>query len=337
MNLLSLLGGQMLWVGGEDSLAQVVLSLITDDYDRMRAEAERERTEFFKQRDYLRTRRSTANAGVVAALTAAGITAQVDSGDASESEEERKAFSSAPLSVLDNGVGVISINGGLVNSDKWYLKYMGMVGYPHIQDSLVEAYSNPDVKSVVLAIKSPGGAVSGVSETAAAIRALGTVKPVSTFADGLMASGGYWLGSQTGDVMAAPMSQIGSIGVVMTHIEYSKMMEKAGITATVMRKGEYKMLMTPHEPLSDKAKAQAENDMNVIYDSFTQDVANGMGVSQDTVKSQWGEGRVFWTNEAIGLGMANSSGSLTDAVAKSAQNAENRAKQANGAGVRHHF
>lgn len=331
MNLLSLLGGQMLWVGGEDSLAQLVLALVTDDYDRMRAEAQRERDEFFKRRDFLRTQRTDAAAGAVAALTAAGITLQVSSGNAEESDSERKAFSSAPLQVLDNGVGVITINGGLVNSDSWYLKYMGMVGYPHIQDSLVEAYSNPDVKSVVLAIKSPGGAVSGVSETAAAIRALGTVKPVSTFADGMMASGGYWLGSQTGDIMAASMSQLGSIGVVMTHIEYSKMMEKAGITATVMRKGEYKMLMTPHEPLSDKAKAQAENDMSVIYDAFTQDVANGMNVSQDKVKNTWGEGRVFWTNEAVSLGMANSSGSLTDAVAKSAQNAENRAKQASGA------
>jgi signal peptide peptidase SppA len=331
MNLLSLLGGQMLWVGGADSFAQLVMTLVSDDYSRLMVEAERDRAEFFKGRDFARTQQAAMTSKLSAAMTSAGIMMQVNSGaDDSEAEAERKAFSSAPLQVLDNGVGVISINGGLVNSDKWYLKYLGMVGYPHIQDSIVEAYSNPDVKSVVLSIKSPGGAVSGIAETAAAVRALGTIKPVSTHAEGIMASGGYWLGSQTGDVMAASMTQIGSIGVVMTHIEYSKMMENAGITATVLRKGEYKMLMTPHEPLSDKAKAQAHSDMNVIYDAFTQDVANGMGVSQDTVKNSWGEGRVFWTNEAVQLGMANSSGSLTDAVAKSAQTAENRAKQANG-------
>src|SRR4051812_8821898 len=100
MNLLSLLGGQMLWVGGEDSLAQLVLALVTDDYDRMRAEAQRERDEFFKRRDFLRTQRTDAAAGAVAALTAAGITLQVSSGNAEESDSERKAFSSAPLQVL---------------------------------------------------------------------------------------------------------------------------------------------------------------------------------------------------------------------------------------------
>lgn len=327
MNLLQLLGGQMLWAGNGDSLASILMALVSDEYKTAREEAEADRREFLSARASIAERRQLAFKQVSAAAT----TFRIDMGDeGDDAEEERKRFSSAPLSVDSDGVGVITINGGLVNSDKYYLKYMGMVGYPHIQDSLVEAYKRPDVKSVVLQVKSPGGAVSGVKETGDAIRALNTFKPVSTHADGIMASGGYWLGSQTGDITAAPMSQLGSIGVIMTHMEYSKMLEQAGITATVLRKGEFKALMQPTEPLSEKAKAQAYADMDHIYEAFTGDVATGMNVAQDRVKNSWGEGKVFWTPEAVSLGMANSSGSLTDAVAKSRQNAENRAKQTNG-------
>lgn len=317
----------MLWAGSGDSLASTLLALISDEFKTARAEADEDRREFLAARAARHEKRQA----VLKQVQSVSAAFRVDMGDeGDDQEEERKRYSSAPLTVGADGVGVISINGGLVSTDKWYLKYMGMVGYPHIQDSLVEAYKRPDVTSVVLQIKSPGGAVSGVKETGDAIRALNTFKPVSTFADGIMASGGYWLGSQTGDITAGEMSQLGSIGVIMTHLEYSKMLEQAGITATVMRKGEYKALLSPYEPLSDKARAQAQADMDFIYEAFTSDVARGMNVAQDRVKSSWGEGKVFWTDEAVSLGMANSSGSLTDAVAKSRQNAENRAKQTTG-------
>lgn len=117
MNLLQMLGGQWLWAGSEDSLMQLTLALITDEFDRMRAEAERERTEFFKRRDAYRAERLGKLGSVTAALTSAGVTLNVASEADAEAEQERKAFSSAPLTVLDNGVGIIKIHGGLVNSD----------------------------------------------------------------------------------------------------------------------------------------------------------------------------------------------------------------------------
>ena len=334
MNIFQLLGGRILWAGDGDSLQGLVLSLMPEMLEVTMKQAQAERDLYHGRRAQRSKLIGEQREKVTAALAAGGVTLKVDNstddGDGEDEDAEKAYFSSAPLTKLDNGVGMITVNGPLVNSDKWYLKYLGQVGYPHIQDSLVRAYNDPEVTSLLMNYTTPGGAVSGIGETVDAIRAVNQMMPVSSFATGQMLSGGYWLGTAAGPIMSAPLTQHGSIGVIMTHMEYSKMLDNAGITATVLREGKYKALMTPYEPLSDAAKAQAQDDMKVIYGAFTQSVATGRGVPLDVADKQMGQGRVFWTDDALAKGMTDRVGTLSDAVAKSADLADTRARQASG-------
>jgi len=329
MNILTLLGGQMLWIGDGNSLQSLAANLLPDEFKIMMDIAEKDRREYLDGRAARQARveaRKTAVEAAIGAVANARVSFD-DEGDEDDEDEEKYHFHSATYR-REGSTAIIGIRGPLVNSDKWYLRYMGVVGYPHIIDQAMRAYNDSNVTNIVLDISSPGGAVSGVSEATNVLSAIAAEKPMVAFTPSMMCSGGYWLGVSASKIYSASLAQIGSIGVAMTHMEYSKMLEKSGITVDVLRKGEFKMLMTPYEPLSDKARAQAEKDMDTIYDAFTMHVAIGRGVTQDQVKEGMAEGQVFWGQEAKRVGLVDEIGDIGLAVANSRQLADNRAATA---------
>src|SRR3954470_12286127 len=141
---------------------------------------------------------------------------------------------------IEGDVGVVKVDGALVPGQAGFLSFFGAVGYEDIRNAMVEAAMNPDVKSIMLAINSGGGAVDGCADCAALIAKVNGVKPVVAYADGAIASAAYWIGSQADAVLIGPTTMAGSLGVVMKHTEMSKMRAQMGLTDTVIRTGEYK-------------------------------------------------------------------------------------------------
>lgn len=327
MDLMQLLGNKLLWAGTADSLTSVAFSLLPEQFDVVMRAAILERQEWNEKRSRAQALRADRLKSVQSAMGAAmtGSTLKIQFGeDDDEEDEDRYAFHSATYRT-EGSTAVIGIKGALVNSDKWYLRYFGQVGYPHITDQLMRAYNDPAVTSVVLDMNSPGGAVNGVGQTSEIIQALSTHKPVTVFADGLLCSGGYWLASAAEHITVTDLTEVGSIGVIMTHIEYSKALEKAGITPTVLREGRYKALMSSYEPLSDEAKAQARHSMSVIYEAFLNHVAEGRKVTKEHADQVMGQGRTFWGAEGVGVNLVDTVGDISRAVAFSRHLADTRA------------
>jgi ClpP class serine protease len=105
--------------------------------------------------------------------------------------------------------------------------------------------------------------------------------------------------------LATPDATVGSIGVVMVHLDQTKMLHNVGITATVMRAGKYKMLVNPYEPLSETAKKQIQAQLDAIYDNFVGHVATSLGKSADLVAEKMAQGRVFMGQKAVDVGLAH--------------------------------
>lgn len=230
----------------------------------------------------------------------------------------------APRYEVTDGVAVIPIRGPLINADipdNW-VKAFGITTYPNLQRAFAEASADSKVKSVLLDVNSPGGSVAGISDTTDALSSLRAVKPVHTFAGDLMASAGYWLGSNADRITAGKMSTVGSIGVIGTHIEYSRGMENDGIKATVLRAGSEKALATPYEPLSDKAKAQMQARLDAVYGQFVEAVANNRGVSLASAMSM-AEGREYFGEAALRAGLVDTIGKFPDALAFAKQKVDN--------------
>ena len=128
---------------------------------------------------YLSSIKQMVEAGVTEPTKSAGINGD----DEDEKDRPPRLFSK------QGDVGVISVSGYLNNTDSWRNEYIGATGYPEIRAALVHAAKQEDVKAIVLDIKSGGGAVSGVTDTADLVAMIDSkVKPVYTFSDGMIAS-----------------------------------------------------------------------------------------------------------------------------------------------------
>lgn len=231
--------------------------------------------------------------------------------DTQDDDEEDDPEDEHDLLQVVGNIGVIHISGGLVNDDAWYLKYYGLTGYPHIKAALDAAARNANVKHILLNIDSGGGSVAGCQDTGDLIRLIHTeLKPVSAFTGGSMASAAYWLGSSAGRVYAAETALVGSIGVIATHKEYSKMYQEAGIGVTVVRSGQYKALANSMEPLSKEGEAQLQALVDATSKVFTRHVSKMRGRTEEYVDSTMGQGREFVGAAAADVGLVDGITSL---------------------------
>jgi capsid assembly protease len=264
-------------------------------------------------------------------------------GDDDEEEDEAPRL----LSRLgDNGeIGVVSIKGGLVNSDAWYLQYVGLTGYPEIREAMIEAANNPEIKHIVLDVDSGGGAVSGVDDTAKLIRSINDgVKPVTAFTDGSMMSAAYWLGAAAGDVFASKGAGAGSIGVIATHMEHSERLKTAGIGVNVIRAGKYKALANGYEKLTEDGRAQIQQGVDAAYDIFKEHVGEMRSKSVEFVENVMAQGRVFYGQAAADASLVDSittfealmSRISAKLIASSNNSMDNRGRQGSALRVDHH-
>lgn len=96
--------------------------------------------------------------------------------------------------------------------------------------------ANGNVAAVVMAINSPGGSVSGLDALAQSIKNCDEVKPVIAWVnDGSCCSGAYWIASQARAIYASNQHcYIGSIGTMLTWLDWSEYLKKAGIKEEVL-------------------------------------------------------------------------------------------------------
>ena len=119
-----------------------------------------------------------------------------------------------------------------------------------------------------------------------------------------MASAAYYTGSAATKVFAAPGgSLVGSIGVIMTHIDHSEALAAEGVKYTFVTAGKYKAAGNATEPLDESALSYMQGLVDQGYEQFTSAVALNRGVSKATVKADYGQGKVLTPKDALKAGM----------------------------------
>ncbi|WP_430229302.1 signal peptide peptidase SppA [Nitrosomonas communis] len=205
---------------------------------------------------------------------------------------------------INNGVAVIPIHGVIAKKMNMFDAISGGVSTQLVARDIRAAVDDPAVKSILLHIDSPGGTVDGTQTLANLVKEASAIKPVMTFADGVMASAAYWIGSAASEIVSSgDTTQIGSIGVVTTHKDISKAEEKSGVKTTEISAGKYKRIASQFSPLSEEAQAHLQDQVDQLYTIFVDSVAENRDVSSDVVLEQMADGRVFLSKEALKRGM----------------------------------
>lgn len=200
-------------------------------------------------------------------------------------------------------LALIEVSGTIFSKDDWVTRWMGGTSQEALQANLARAKSDPEVSAVVIHFDSPGGTAQGNVETFEAIASLARTKPVYGFASYLCASAAYWLASACTAIGASCDATIGSVGILSIHVERSKQLAEMGIGVTIIRHGDNKCLENSLEPLSAKAREQAQQRIDAYGKLFDGAVSVGRQVPLEKVASQFGSGLCFMGHEAQGRQM----------------------------------
>ena len=207
-------------------------------------------------------------------------------------------------------LAVVKMAGALAKEGSWW---WGVASTRQIGAALLQAAKDPGVKGILLDVDSPGGTVDGTEELASIAQAVAAVKPLYAYAGDLMCSAAYWIGSQAREIGAQASAMIGSIGVIMTHVDWSGYDEQTGIDVTYLTAGHFKALGNAHESLSDEARTYLQQQLDDVYDLFLEAVAAGRGVSREQALAM-ADGRIFLGRQALELGLVDRLESRADFI-----------------------
>lgn len=201
--------------------------------------------------------------------------------------------------------------------------------------SIDSALADPAIDAVVLDIDSPGGVVDGIPEFAAKLRAARGQKPLLAIANYCAASAAYWLGTQVDQLFVSPSGSVGSIGVIGAHHDLSAAYEAAGEKVTLITSSgaPFKAEGNKYEALSEEAAAEFLRQADYYEAMFQRDVAKGRGLPIDTVRADFGKGRMLNADDALAAGMVDGIDTLDGVVRLAARTAIAQQRDAQAAAL----
>jgi len=207
--------------------------------------------------------------------------------------------------VID-GVAVIPIDGVIAKKMNMFTRVSGGASTQMVARDFQDALQNPFVKAIVLNIDSPGGSVDGTFELANLIYESRGKIPIVAHTDGTMASAAYAIGSAADKIyISGNTTQVGSIGVITTHYDYSEQDAKRGIKITHITAGKYKAVGADSKPLSQEDREIIQAEIDYLYTGFVEDVGRNRGVSVEKVISEMADGRIFIGKQAVKAGLVD--------------------------------
>jgi len=207
---------------------------------------------------------------------------------------------------IENGVAILDVVGVIAKRMNLFMAMSGGASTELLAKDFKRALEDPSVESILLYVDSPGGTVDGTFEFANQVYAARGKKPIITFTDGMMSSAAYAIGSAADKVfISGDTVDIGSIGVVATHVDVSKMESNLGVKTTEIYAGKYKRIASSYNPLSKEGKAYIQDQVDYLYSVFVKDVARNRGVSEKVALEEMAEARVFIGSRAVDAGLVD--------------------------------
>lgn len=213
--------------------------------------------------------------------------------------------------IVKNGVLRVPVRGVLLNDFPYQLGGIA-TGYAYLTEVLKRGLADEDVKSIAYIVNSGGGTVAENFEFVEKVYAARDVKPSMAFVKDSAYSAAYNITAAAEKVHMTRSGGVGSIGVVIVHMEMSEAYSQMGININVIRSKERKMEGNHYEKLTEKARARFQAEVDRSDKEFAQLVARSRGLTEQAVHDT--DALTFSHEEAIKIGLADEVGSFEDAL-----------------------
>lgn len=185
---------------------------------------------------------------------------------------------------------------------------------------LREARKDENIKTIVLRINSPGGSALASDEIWREVKLANEKKKVIVSMGDVAASGGYYIAAPASKIFAEETTITGSIGVFGVIPYTGKMLEnKLGLTFDRVSTNQHAVLST-NQKLTEKEYAIIQKEVDNIYSSFLNVVAEGRGMTIEQVNAI-ARGRVWTGKDALRVGLIDTIGGIQDAIAYAVKDA----------------
>jgi protease-4 len=151
--------------------------------------------------------------------------------------------------------------------------------------AIYHAADDPRVAGLVARVQLPAAAAGPVQELREAIAAFAAVKPSLAWAETYPGTLSYYLASAFGEVWMQPSGTVGLVGFATNALFLRTALDKAGIEAQFVARGEYKSAanLFTQDSYTDAHKEADSRLVGSLYTQVRQAVAESRGISSNVV------------------------------------------------------
>lgn len=220
-----------------------------------------------------------------------------------------------------------------------------------VQDQIKRIRNDKRIVAVVLRVESPGGTVTGSDYIYHYLKQLRkeTDLPLVVSMGSMAASGGYYIAMSAGDqedvIFAEPTTITGSIGVVLPHYDFSRLLSRFDVEDDSIRSHPNKQILSMTRAMTPEQREIIQREVDASFERFKRVVLDGRPALRrkaaadadgNVTKEDASEGaevklisladnqdlatgQVFSASEAMRHGLVDRIGFLEDAIDRAAE------------------
>ncbi len=184
-----------------------------------------------------------------------------------------------------------------------------------LRNQLRQAGEDDGVKAIIVEVDSPGGGVVASDQMHESIQDFKeeTGKPVVVSMSETAASGGYYVATAGDEIVANPATLTGSLGVIVSILNYQEAAETLGLEQEVYKSDEFKDILSGSRERTPEEEEILQELISQDYDQFVEVIVEGREMPEETVR-ELADGRIYSGRQAESLGLVDDLGDLERAA-----------------------
>lgn len=185
-----------------------------------------------------------------------------------------------------------------------------------LKEAFQQAENDPRVKAIVLSVDSPGGEVTAGDTIHHALQKLQARKPVVVFLNSIGTSAAYYIACAGSWIMCTETTFTGSIGVIISTLNYKELFGKVGLQSVIFKSGKFKDTLNGARDLTDEERSYFQGLVMQTYDRFLNIVATARKLDPTILRDGVADGRVMSGKDAYAAKLVDQIGYVEDAWEK---------------------